>query len=269
MSVFDSLRAMEKELEELHHKMADLDPADPEWAAAADRAHHIDSEFRNRDGYAIEAQVGTVLDGLGFRKEDWPRRTEEFSGGWQMRTRAGRSCCWKNRAYCCSTSQRTISTSKPATGSKPISTTIPARTFLISHDRYFLDVTVKKTVEVWNKHVPLLHRQLRQVPGAENRASRSAHGRVPQSARACRTTGSVHQSLFRRAGDQGEAGSIAHQRAGQNRAHRKFPPDEQTIHFKFPQPKPSGRISRRIQGCQQKLRLEIRLRRCELRHRTR
>ena len=32
MSVFDSLRAMEKELEELHHKMADLDPADPEWS---------------------------------------------------------------------------------------------------------------------------------------------------------------------------------------------------------------------------------------------
>ena len=56
-----------------------------EYAAASDRLHHIDTEFRNRDGYAIEAQVGTVLDGLGFRKEDWSRRTEEFSGGWQMR----------------------------------------------------------------------------------------------------------------------------------------------------------------------------------------
>ena len=29
--------------------------------------------------------MGTVLNGLGFRKEDWTRRTEEFSGGWQMR----------------------------------------------------------------------------------------------------------------------------------------------------------------------------------------
>ena len=26
-----------------------------------------------------------MLDGLGFRKEDWTRQTEEFSGGWQMR----------------------------------------------------------------------------------------------------------------------------------------------------------------------------------------
>src|SRR5260370_1336152 len=56
-----------------------------DYGSVADRLHHIDSEFRNHDGYAIEAQVGTVLDGLGFRKEDWTRRTEEFSGGWQMR----------------------------------------------------------------------------------------------------------------------------------------------------------------------------------------
>jgi len=26
-----------------------------------------------------------VLTGLGFHRDDWTRRTEEFSGGWQMR----------------------------------------------------------------------------------------------------------------------------------------------------------------------------------------
>src|SRR5262249_43773950 len=85
MSVFADLREMERELESLHQKLAELDPSSEEYAAAADRLHHVDTEFRNRDGYGIEAQVGTVLDGLGFRKEDWTRRTEEFSGGWQMR----------------------------------------------------------------------------------------------------------------------------------------------------------------------------------------
>ncbi len=85
LSVFDDLHAMERELETLHHQLGELDPASPEYAAASDRAHHIDTEFRNRDGYAIEAQVGSVLNGLGFSKEDWPRFTEEFSGGWQMR----------------------------------------------------------------------------------------------------------------------------------------------------------------------------------------
>ncbi|MBC7925768.1 MAG: ABC-F family ATP-binding cassette domain-containing protein, partial [Bryobacteraceae bacterium] len=85
LSVFENLHEMERELEELMHRMADLDPASEEYAAVAERFHRIDSEFQARDGYALEAHVGTVLNGLGFPKEDWHRRTEEFSGGWQMR----------------------------------------------------------------------------------------------------------------------------------------------------------------------------------------
>src|SRR5258708_34337088 len=65
--------------------MAELDPARAEYAQVAERFHRVDTEFRARDGYAIEAQVGSVLSGLGFSQRDWKRRTEEFSGGWQMR----------------------------------------------------------------------------------------------------------------------------------------------------------------------------------------
>src|SRR3569623_1285699 len=37
MSVFEDLRAMEKELETLHHKLAELDPLSQEYAAVSDR----------------------------------------------------------------------------------------------------------------------------------------------------------------------------------------------------------------------------------------
>ncbi|HME07952.1 MAG TPA: ATP-binding cassette domain-containing protein, partial [Bryobacteraceae bacterium] len=85
LSVFAGLRDMEREMEELTHKMAEIDPAGAEYAQVADRFHWLDGQFRARDGYALEAQVGTVLAGLGFPHSDWNRRTEEFSGGWQMR----------------------------------------------------------------------------------------------------------------------------------------------------------------------------------------
>src|SRR5690349_19904723 len=74
MSVFSGLQDMEQEMEQLTHKMAELDPAGPEYDQVADRFHRLDSEFRARDGYALEAQVGTVLAGLGFPHEDWNRR---------------------------------------------------------------------------------------------------------------------------------------------------------------------------------------------------
>src|SRR5712692_9460244 len=85
MSVFSRLSNMEKELEQLTSSMADLDHTSAEYEQVADRYHRIEHEFRTHDGYAIEAQVGTVLAGLGFRTEDWHRQTDEFSGGWQMR----------------------------------------------------------------------------------------------------------------------------------------------------------------------------------------
>src|SRR3954462_14922089 len=85
MSVFDDVRAMELELENLTHSMAELDHTGPEYAAVADRYQRVEHEFRARDGYSIESEVGRVLMGLGFGKDDWQRLTDEFSGGWQMR----------------------------------------------------------------------------------------------------------------------------------------------------------------------------------------
>src|SRR5438034_583499 len=85
MSVFSKLRAMEEEMEQLTASMSELDHASAEYAQVADRYQRVEHEFQTRDGYAIEAQVGSVLTGLGFRKDDWDRQTDEFSGGWQMR----------------------------------------------------------------------------------------------------------------------------------------------------------------------------------------
>ena len=85
LSVFDDLHQMHREMEELAQRMGELDPASTEYTQIGNRFQSLEGTIRTREGYAIDAQVGTVLAGLGFRKEDWGRRTEEFSGGWQMR----------------------------------------------------------------------------------------------------------------------------------------------------------------------------------------
>src|SRR6476620_7233801 len=85
MTVFADIRALEEEQEALTRRMAELDPAGPEYAQVADRFHRAESEFNARDGYAIEAQVGAVLSGLGFPQREWKKHTEDFSGGWQIR----------------------------------------------------------------------------------------------------------------------------------------------------------------------------------------
>ena len=63
--MFDDLRAMETELESLTHSMAELDHTSAGYDAVADRYHRVEHEFRTRDGYSIEAEVGTSADGFG------------------------------------------------------------------------------------------------------------------------------------------------------------------------------------------------------------
>src|SRR5260370_34861698 len=84
MSVFASLHRMEREMEELTHKMGELDPGSFDYAQVADRFHQLDSEFRTRDGYAIEAQVGSVLAGLGFSPLGWERGPGKVLGAVQI-----------------------------------------------------------------------------------------------------------------------------------------------------------------------------------------
>ena len=85
LSVFDELRGLEDEAEILTGKLSDLAPGCDEYEVAAARYSHITDLMHANDIYTLDYQVGTVLGGLGFGREDWERRTEEFSGGWQMR----------------------------------------------------------------------------------------------------------------------------------------------------------------------------------------
>jgi len=70
MSVFDDLHAMEKEMESLTASMSELDHASAEYASVAERYQKLEHEFTARDGYSLEAEVGKVLMGLGFKRDD-------------------------------------------------------------------------------------------------------------------------------------------------------------------------------------------------------
>jgi ATP-binding cassette subfamily F protein 3 len=239
MTVFADLHEMEKELETLHHSLAELDPESSEYSTVADRLHHIDSEFRNRDGYAIEAQVGTVLDGLGFQKEDWTRRTEEFSGGWQMRIALAKLLLEKPNLLLLDEPTNHLDL-EARNWLESYLTNYPFGYVLISHDRYFLDTTVNRTVEVWNKKVWFYSGNYEKylAQKAERKAQLEAayknqHDRVE----------ALEAFINRFRATATKAKQVQSRIKELEKIERiEIPPDEQTIHFSFPQPKPSGRI---------------------------
>ncbi|MBD3367315.1 MAG: ATP-binding cassette domain-containing protein [Candidatus Eisenbacteria bacterium] len=85
MTVFSRVTEIEDRLRDLEHRMADLPSEGPLHDETLAEYAKLQHEFDARDGFTVEARAATVLSGLGFSESDHGRKTEEFSGGWQMR----------------------------------------------------------------------------------------------------------------------------------------------------------------------------------------
>jgi ATP-binding cassette subfamily F protein 3 len=238
MGVFTELLGIEQELHALAGKISELDPESSKYAEVAERYHRLDHEFGARDGYAIEAQVGAVLAGLGFQKEDWQRRTEEFSGGWQMRIALAKLLLQKPNLLLLDEPTNHLDL-ESRNWLEEYLQAYPNAFVLISHDRYFLDVTVKKIVEVWNKRVHF-------YPGNYDKYLAQKTQRLEQLQAAYRNQRERIEQLeafINRFRYQATKAKQVQSRIKElERMERvQVPPEERTIHFKFPQPKPSGR----------------------------
>jgi ATP-binding cassette subfamily F protein 3 len=245
MSVFDDLRAMEQEMVDLTARMSEVDHASAEYNQIADRYHVIQHEFQTRDGYAIEAQVGTVLTGLGFGKDDWPRQTEEFSGGWQMRLALAKLLLQKPNLLLLDEPTNHLDL-EARNWLEDYLTHYPYAFVLISHDRYFLDVTVNKIVEIWNKRIHF-------YPGNYDKYLAQKTQRQEQLEAAYRNQRERIDQLevfINRFRYQATKAKQVQSRIKELEKMERIevPEEEKTIHFSFPQPKPGGRIVVEIAG---------------------
>ncbi|MGC2661849.1 MAG: ABC-F family ATP-binding cassette domain-containing protein, partial [Bryobacteraceae bacterium] len=239
LSVFADLKDIEVELESLTARMSEIDPASPEYLQIADRFEQADSEFRARNGYAIEAQVGAVLAGLGFRKEDWSRQTEEFSGGWQMRIALAKLLLEKPNVLLLDEPTNHLDI-EARTWLEEYLANYEFAYVLISHDRYFLDVTVNKIAEIWNKKVFFYtggYEKYKQQKAERLAQLESAHKNQQDKIQ------QLEAFINRFRAQATKAKQVQSRIKELEKIERiELPPEEKTIHFTFPQPKPSGRI---------------------------
>ena len=239
MSVFAELQSMEQELEQLTARMSELDHESSDYAQVADRFHSLEAQFRARDGYALEAQVGTVLSGLGFRKEDWQRATEEFSGGWQMRIALAKLLLQRPNLLLLDEPTNHLDL-ETRNWLEEYLANYPHAFILISHDRYFLDVTVKKTVEIWNKRVQFYSGNYEKyLAQREERKTQLESAYRNQREKIEQLEAFINRFRYQAT----KAKQVQSRIKELERMERiEIPPEEKTIHFRFPQPKPSGRI---------------------------
>jgi ATP-binding cassette subfamily F protein 3 len=239
LSVFGHLLEIEREMEALTHKMGELDPHGDEYKKVADRYHRIETEFQRSDGYSLEAQVGAVLNGLGFSREDAARPVEEFSGGWQMRVGLAKLLLQKPNLLLLDEPTNHLDL-EARNWLEQYLNDYPFAFVLVSHDRYFLDVTINRILEIWNRRAYFYPGNYDRYLGqkAERRAQLEASHRNQQE--------HVHhlETFINRFRYQATKARQVQSRIKElEKIERiELPDEEKAIHFSFPQPRPSGRI---------------------------
>src|SRR6201994_1745249 len=238
LSVFDHLHALEREAEDLTHTLSTADPKSKAYQAAAERYSDIADQLHVHDVYTLDSQVGAVLGGLGFSKEDWERKTEEFSGGWQMRIALAKLLLQKPSLLLLDepTNHLDLESRNWLENYLP---DYPNAFILISHDRYFLDVTVNKTIEIWNKRMHVYHGNYEKyLVQKEERRTQLMNAYKNQRERIEALEMFINRFRYQAT----KAKQVQSRIKELDKIERiEVPEEEATIHFKFPQPIASGR----------------------------
>ncbi len=238
LSVFEHLHALEAESIALTTTLSEADPKSREYAAAAERYSDIADQLHVHDIYTLDSQVGAVLGGLGFTKEDWERRTEEFSGGWQMRIALAKLLLQKPSLLLLDEPTNHLDL-ESRNWLENYLHDYPNAFILISHDRYFLDVTVNKTVEIWNKRMQTYHGNYEKyLTQKEERRTQLMSAYKNQRDR----IEALEAFINRFRAQATKAKQVQSRIKELEKIERiEVPEEEATIHFSIPQPPASGR----------------------------
>ena len=197
------------------------------------------------DGYTKEAQVGVVLTGLGFPKSDWNRRTEEFSGGWQMRIALAKLLLEKPNVLLLDEPTNHLDL-EARNWLEDYLAAYPFAYLVVSHDRFFFDATVKKIIEIWNRRVHFYRGNYSQYKTAKQtrlEQLRAAYNHQQDEIR--RQEAFINRFRYKAS----KAKQVQSRVKALEKIERiEIPDEEATIRFRFPQPRASGRVVMRFEG---------------------
>lgn len=106
-------------------------------------------ELEESGWHRREAQAESILLGLGFSRADLDKQTEEFSGGWQMRIALAKALMQTPDILLLDEPTNYLDI-EARTWLEKFLVNYKGAFLLVSHDRYFLDVTVNEVYELFN-----------------------------------------------------------------------------------------------------------------------
>jgi len=149
LSSFPELQQAQAELTQIETEIGEAatNGDDDQLQVLIDRQGELLERFEQLGGYAVEAEVAKVLAGLGFASSERDKKTEAFSGGWQMRIALAKMLVRKPGLLLLDEPTNHLDLAA-CEWLESYLVDYPASILVVSHDRYFLDRVTGRTVEL-------------------------------------------------------------------------------------------------------------------------
>lgn len=241
-TAFEDINTIEAQLSEINSQIQNfINPtsSDQDYSELIELQGELQLKLESLDAYRMQSQVEKVLMGLGFSEEDFTRRTDEFSGGWQMRIALAKLLL----------SNPSLLLLDEPTNHLDLDSLRWLETYLksyngsiviVSHDRTFLDNMTNKTLALANSKFEIYAGNYSfYETQSQNRRELLINAAKNQQQQLKQTQRFIERFRYK----------ATKARQVQSRIKQlekvdliEVESEESEIHFKFPQPKQSGAV---------------------------
>ena len=145
---FEEIKSLELQLDEVNHQLATrTDYESDAYSSIIEDLSDLTHRYELIGGYNYQGETEKILQGLGFKRADFDKKTETFSGGWRMRIELAKLLLQTNDV---------LLLDEP-TNHLDIESIIWLEQFLnqysgavviVSHDKMFLDNVTNRSIEI-------------------------------------------------------------------------------------------------------------------------
>src|SRR5690554_4797006 len=145
---FKELKTIEAKLEDINYQLVNRTDYESEgYHQIMVDLNDLQHQYEILGGYNYQGEIEKILQGLGFKRSDFEKLTDTFSGGWRMRIELAKLLLQNNDVLLLDEPTNHLDI-ESIIWLESFLKTFTGAVVLVSHDKMFLDNVTNRTIEI-------------------------------------------------------------------------------------------------------------------------
>lgn len=208
---FEEIKVLEAKMDGINQQLAERTDYESEaYNQLIIDLSDVTSHYEILGGYNYQGETEKILQGLGFKRDDFDKKTETFSGGWRMRIELAKLLLQSNDVLLLDEPTNHLDI-ESIIWFEQFLNNYSGAVMIVSHDKMFLDNVTNRTIEIslgriydynkpYSKYLVLREEIRQQQLSAQKNQDREIQQaeRLIEKFRAKSTKASMAQSLIKK-----------------------------------------------------------------------